>query len=111
VKNAIDFIEDMRADEPAYLQGRAVGCIVCADGAQAMGSTLSSMRDVIHALRGWPTPYGAAINSVTRPFGQADGSADPAVLRACRTVAEEVVGFARMVRAQRGAEPAVPAMR
>lgn len=99
VKNAIDFIEDMRSDEPAYLQGRAVGCIVCADGAQAMGSTLSSMRDVIHALRGWPTPYGAAINSVARPFGQDGGPADPAVLGACRTVADEVVAFARMSRA------------
>jgi len=101
VKNAIDFIEDMREDERAYLQGRAVGCIVCADGAQAMGSTLSSMRDVIHALRGWPTPYGAAINSVARPFGQGGGPVDPAVLRACGTVAEEVVGFARLSRGQR----------
>jgi FMN reductase len=62
VKNAIDYIEDMNRDERVYLSGRAVGCIVCAHGPQAMGTTLSSMRDIIHTLRGWPTPYGAAIN-------------------------------------------------
>ena len=41
VKNALDFTEDLRGDERVYLSGRAVGCIVCADGAQAMGSTLA----------------------------------------------------------------------
>jgi FMN reductase len=44
VKNAIDYTEDLRGDQRAYLQGRAVGCIVCAEGAQAMGSTLASLR-------------------------------------------------------------------
>ena len=39
VKNAIDFVEDMRDDERPYLDGRAVGCIVVADGPQAIGAT------------------------------------------------------------------------
>jgi len=42
LKNAIDYAEDMRADERVYLAERAVGIIVCADGIQAMGSTLNS---------------------------------------------------------------------
>jgi len=46
VKNAIDFIEDMRDDPRAYLEGRAVGCIVCADGAQAMGTTMMALRAI-----------------------------------------------------------------
>lgn len=99
VKNAIDFTEDMRTDDRAYLSGRAVGCIVCAEGPQAMGSTLASLRAVIHALRGWPTPYGATINSSTRPFGSDTAAADPLVVKACEMVATEVVDFARMVRA------------
>lgn len=100
IKNAIDFVEDMRGDARVYLQGRAVGCIVVAEGAQAMGSTLSSLRDVVHALRGWPTPYAAAINSSNRPFR--DDGADPAALQACQLVASEVVAFARMARAAQG---------
>ena len=104
VKNAIDFTEDLRTDARVYLQGLAVGCIVCADGPQAMGSTLASLRAIVHALRGWPTPYGATINASTRPFGGPDGNgADPAALQACERVAEEVAMFAKMSRAARAA--------
>ncbi|MCU0929734.1 MAG: NAD(P)H-dependent oxidoreductase [Burkholderiaceae bacterium] len=97
LKNAIDFTEDLRGDVRVYLDGRAVGCIVCAEGPQAMGSTLASLRAIVHALRGWPTPYGATINSTARPFGGAGGEgADVLAVQACERVADEVVAFARM---------------
>ena len=101
VKNAVDFTEDLRNDERVYLQGRAVGCIVCAEGPQAMGSTLASLRAIVHSLRGWPTPFGVALNSSTRPFGAEGQAADPAAVKACETVADEVVAFARMMLATR----------
>jgi FMN reductase len=101
VKNAIDFTEDMRADPRVYLEGRAVGCIVCAEGAQAMGTTMVSLRAIVHALRGWPTPYGAAIASSTKPFGGPDRQPDPAAIKACETVGEEVARFALMSLASR----------
>lgn len=101
VKNAIDFIEDMRDDERVYLQGRAVGCIVCADGAQAMGTTMMSLRAIVHALRGWPTPYGATLQSSAKPFGGDGIAVDQAAVTACETVAAEVVLFARMTGASR----------
>jgi FMN reductase len=106
VKNAIDFVEDMREDARPYLEGRAVGCVVCADGPQAMGATLGALRAIVHALRGWPTPYGAALNPRNAPFGGPDTEADPAALRACETVGREVVAFARMARAARTPQPA-----
>jgi FMN reductase len=99
MKNAIDFVEDLRTDARVYLQGRAVGSIVCADGPQAMGSTLASLRAIVHSLRGWPTPFGAALNSSTRPFGAEGQAADPAAVQACHTVADEVVMFARLMLA------------
>jgi FMN reductase len=102
VKNAIDFTEDLRSDAKPYFEGRAVGCIVCAEGPQAMGSTLGSLRAIVHALRGWPTPYGAALNSRDAPFGSADKPADPGAVKACQAVAREVVQFARWVRTERG---------
>ena len=101
VKNALDFTEDLRGDERVYLQGRAVGCIVCAEGAQAMGSTLASLRAIVHALRGWPTPFGATINSSAKPFGGPGQPTDAAAVQACELVAAEVVGFARMAAALR----------
>jgi FMN reductase len=98
VKNALDYTEDLRDDERVYLQGRAVGCIVCADGAQALGSTLAALRAVVHSLRAWPTPYAATLNSSLKPFGAPGTAPDPAALQACQTVAAEVVAFARMQR-------------
>ena len=32
VKNALDYVEDMRGDAACYFDGRAVGCIACAYG-------------------------------------------------------------------------------
>jgi FMN reductase len=63
VKNAIDWVEELRDDERPYFDGRPVGLIVVADGWQATMTTLSSLRDIVHALRGWPTPLGVAINA------------------------------------------------
>jgi FMN reductase len=95
LKNALDYAEDLRQDSRVYLQDRAVGCIVCAEGAQALGSTLMAMRSVVHALRGWPTPFGAAVHTAVRPFDGQGRVVDETVRRACETVAEEVVTFAR----------------
>ncbi len=101
VKNALDFTEDLRADARVYLTGRAVGCIVCADGAQAMGSTLAALRAIVHALRGWPTPFGATLNAAAKPFGAPGQAADPVALQACELVADEVLQFARWQQAAR----------
>jgi FMN reductase len=103
IKNAIDFAEDMRDDERPYLEGRSVGCIVVADGPQAIGTTLTALRAVVHALHGWPTPYGAALNPRSALFGDPHALPDPAAVRACEIVGREVVSFARMARALRAA--------
>lgn len=94
VKNALDYAEDLRGDPRPYFDGRAVGSIVCADGPQAMGATISALRSVVHALRGWPTPFAATVNSVAKPF---DGDqVDPQTAQALELVARQVVEFARM---------------
>jgi FMN reductase len=73
VKNALDYCEDLRSDDRPYLQGRLVGCIAVASGWQAAVNTLRVLRDVAHALRGMPTPYGAAINSAIGQVGRPPG--------------------------------------
>lgn len=61
VKNALDYLEDLARDERPYLDGRAVGLIATAYGDQATMSTLLTLRSIVHALRGWPTPMGATV--------------------------------------------------
>lgn len=63
LKNALDYIEELRSDVRPYLQGRPVGLIAAAAGWQAGGSTLQHLRSIVHALRGWPTPLGVITNS------------------------------------------------
>jgi FMN reductase len=92
IKNALDSLEPLRDDARPYLDGRAVGCIVVADGWQACGSALSHLRSIVHALRGWPTPLGATINSALKPFDDAGALKEPWQVE---TVAQQVVAFAR----------------
>jgi FMN reductase len=98
VKNALDYTEDLRDDPRPYLEDRAVGCIVAAEGPQAMGSTLMALRGIVHALRGWPTPYAACIDSKSRPFGADGASPVETVAQALDLVAVQVFEFAVMRR-------------
>ncbi|WP_321801617.1 NAD(P)H-dependent oxidoreductase [Caballeronia sp. J97] len=94
VKNALDTLEELRLDERPYLDGRAVGSIVTAYGWQAAGTVLTSLRSIVHALRGWPTPFGATVNTLETRFESADTCSDPKVVEQLRTVGRQASGFA-----------------
>ena len=74
VKNALDHVELMANDARPYFSGLPVGLIATAAGWQAAVSTLIGLRSVTHALRGWPTPLGVAINT-TDGAGAIDAAA------------------------------------
>jgi FMN reductase len=95
VKNALDYTELMRDDERPYFDGRAVGSIVCAHGWQAVGTSLVTLRSIVHALRGWPTPLGIGINSADSVFGDGGDILAPSLAANLSLVAEQVVRFAR----------------
>lgn len=98
VKNAIDYVEETSKDARCYLDGLPVGLIVTAYGWQATGSTLATMRSIVHALRGWPTPLGAAIRSVSGMFR--DGvCSDAGAANQLELVGRQVVEFARLRKA------------
>lgn len=96
LKNALDYTEDLRTDVRPYLTGRAVGIIVCAEGIQALGSTLATLRAITHALRGWPTPFAATINSAAVPAAPETLGHGEQVDQQIALVAEQVVEFASM---------------
>lgn len=93
VKNALDYTEDMNCDARVYFDGLPIGCIACGAGWQATGQTLAALRAIAHALRGWPTPMGAMINS-TQPVFDADGKCVDASIRfQLDTIASQVMEF------------------
>ena len=96
IKNALDYVEDMAKDERPYFEGRAVGLISVAAGWQATGTTLATLRSIVHALRGWPTPMAVTVNSQMPVFAE-DGTVGDATLKTqLGILAQQVVGFARM---------------
>lgn len=98
VKNALDYTEDIRDDERPYFDGRAVGCIVCAYGWQATMTTLISLRSIVHALRGWPTPLGVVINSADTVFDGEGNLTSPTLEQQLTLLGKQVVEFARLRR-------------
>ncbi|HKR93139.1 NAD(P)H-dependent oxidoreductase [Novosphingobium sp.] len=99
VKNALDYLEEMNRDARPYLDGRAVGCVATGAGWQGAVATLTALRTVVHALRGWPTPVGVAINSaepVSEPgeFGFSVRTGEQIAL-----MARQVVNFSRELSA------------
>jgi FMN reductase len=95
VKNAIDYLEETAKDSRVYLDGLPVGLIATAYGWQAATSTLSTLRSIVHALRGWPTPLGAAINCSGGIFKGGQCS-DPRALNQLELVGQQVCQFARL---------------
>jgi FMN reductase len=103
MKNALDGLEGLRTDARPYLEGRAVGCIVTADGWQACGTALAAVRTIVHALRGWPTPLGVTFNPSAGALYREDGAfAEARDAQQIDMLAQQVVDFARMKAAVAG---------
>jgi len=93
VKNALDLLEETAKDSRVYLSGMPVGLVVTAYGWQATGGTLSALRSVVHALRGWPTPMAAAINSSMSRFHEDGTCEDTAATGQLILVGDQVADF------------------
>lgn len=94
VKNALDYIEDLRDSPRIYLTNTPWGCISCAYGWQAAVGTLGQLRGIGHALRAWPTPLGVAINSADKIWDPTGELADPMVRSQLERLASQVMTFA-----------------
>ena len=95
VKNALDLLEETaRDDVRPYLADMPVGLIATAYGWQATGSTIAALRSIVHALRGWPTPFAAAVNSQVTKFDDEGGASDQAVIDQLQMVGRQVARFA-----------------
>lgn len=55
-KNALDFTQFLARDEDPYLDGRVVGLVATAGGAQAATNATGALVNVVHALRGIVAP-------------------------------------------------------
>jgi FMN reductase len=102
VKNALDYTEDMRADEWPYFHGRPVGSVATGAGWQGAVSTLNVLRGIVHALRGWNTPLGVAINTIEPMFSPDGRCLDERIGGMLRDMGREVAQAAQVRALIRG---------
>ncbi|OBZ93448.1 hypothetical protein ADU59_21585 [Pararhizobium polonicum] len=109
IKNALDYTEEMNRDVRPYLHGLVVGCIATGAGHQGPGMVLSSLRNIVHALRGWPCPLGVGINTAEVNF-TSNGCSDPRVGSRLTALADQVCDFIRLPQLGRERTPQTLAM-
>jgi FMN reductase len=111
VKNALDYAEDLRDDPRSYFEGRAVGCVGTGAGWQGATAALGALRSIVHALRGWNTPLGVAINTAEPAFDADGGCLLPRLGEQLDMMAVQVVDFAWRATAARPPAPGPAALR
>ncbi|MDJ1133984.1 NADPH-dependent FMN reductase [Streptomyces iconiensis] len=80
LKNALDYLEDLSGDAPAYLDGRATGAVAVGWSEHGAAHAVAEVRNAIMCLRGWVTPMSVTVNSADM------APTDDAVWSSARTV-------------------------
>jgi FMN reductase len=83
----------MAHDDRVYFDGLPFGCISVAYGSQAAVAVLSNLRGIAHALRAYPTPYGAAVVAGPEIFAHG-GCIDPETNSRLRLIGTQVTEMA-----------------
>jgi FMN reductase len=99
-KNALDWLHDLGARDPAFLHDKVVGMIATAGGTQGL-QAINTMEFSARALRAWSVPYVVPIGPSVRVF-ELDGTiVDETVATQLDTLGREVVRAAERFRADR----------
>ena len=98
VKNVLDYLEELRDNDPPYLDRKAVGCVTTAYGWQAAVNTLTTLRQVVHALRGWPTPFGIAANVAGGLVDEEGSFVDPRLPDSVAVMGSQLLEFCQAMR-------------
>lgn len=99
LKNALDYVEDLADDMPAYLTGRAVGAAAVGWSEHGAATAVADLRNTIMCLRGWATPMAVTVNSAAPPVAEGGIQANPQVMRRLEILVGQVAEFARQTRA------------
>ena len=97
-KNALDWLHDLGARDPAFLHDKVVGMISTAGGTQGL-QAINAMEFSARALRAWSVPYVVPIGPSGRVFELEGTIVDDAVAAQLATLGGEVVRAAERFQA------------
>ena len=93
VKNAIDYTEELALDARPYFSGRPVGCVASAFDGQSGYATLQALRNVTHALKGWPIPQGIVLTTRVRAFDEEGACINDEIAAQMAGMMAEIMAF------------------
>jgi FMN reductase len=89
-KNALDWLHDLGARDPAFLHDKVVGMIATAGGTHGL-QAINTMEFSARALRAWSVPYVVPIGPSSRVFDLDGTIVDRTVAKQLDTLGREVV--------------------
>lgn len=93
-KNAIDWLDLLRDQDPPFLTDTIVGLVSTAGGMQGL-QAINTMEFSVRALRAWAVPLVMPVSQAWKAFNEDGIASDPAIDRQLRFVGSEVVRAAR----------------
>ncbi|MGI5351709.1 NADPH-dependent FMN reductase [Streptomyces sp. CA-250714] len=94
LKNALDHLEDLAQDTPAYLDGRAAGAVAVGWSEHGAAHAVAEVRNAVLCLRGWVTPMSVTVNSADLPPAEDAIWGSPRTVRRLEIMVDQVVEFA-----------------
>ena len=88
-KNALDWLQLLANEKPAYLTDKVVGLISTAGGVQGL-QAVNTMEFVVRALRGWAVPLVLPIAQAWKAFDDHGNPTDPKLADQLRALGREV---------------------
>jgi len=97
LKNALDFMELLKDDHPARLEGKVVGLVTVQGGVSGTGNnTITTMLLAARALRAWVAPTMISVPDSRSMFNEEGQPNDPTLIRRLHQLGAEVARASMM---------------
>ena len=97
-KNAIDWLDLLRIQDPPFLTDKIIGLISTAGGMQGL-QAVNTMEFAVRSLRAWAVPLVMPISQAWQAFDELGNVRDPKIELQLRTLGREVVRAAKQFAA------------
>ncbi len=108
-KNAIDWLDLLRGEDPLFLSDKIIGLVSTAGGTQGL-QAINTMEYIVRALRAWAVPFVLPVGQAWQAFDAHGHPSDPRTAEQLQTLGSEVVRAAQQMGATGSCDYSEPTM-
>lgn len=109
-KNALDWLDLLRGEDPPFLTDKIIGLISTAGGTQGL-QAINTMEFAVRSLRAWAVPLVLPVGQAWQAFDPHGQPSDPRIAEQLHMLGSEVVRAARQMGADGYCDYSVPQVR